>query len=341
MTGMDQSFRHGGAVAGGGNRRASFVATRLARSERRRRGMTLVEVLVVIVIVAVLVGLLLPAVQSMREAARRTQCGNHLKQIGLAVQSHERNFRAYPGGGLPYAHPRTTIGGSPVTFDQQAWTWSYQILPFLEQQSLWEHPDDATVAATPVSHYFCPTRRPPTALKGGYWASHDALRAQIDYAGNAGTVNDEGDMGGTFGNGRDGVICRLGVAVRAPAQVRDGLSTTLLVGEKRINKSHCTTDQQPDDNDGYVGGFQDDVVRWGAMNTPWGNLVPAPDFSGARYDWNTIRPAIWQFGSSHPNGTPFVFCDGSVRTIDFVVNPQTFQRLCSIRDGEVADAGGL
>jgi prepilin-type N-terminal cleavage/methylation domain-containing protein len=310
-------------------------------------GFTLVELLVVIAIIAILVGLLLPAVQSAREAGRRTTCSNQLKQIGLAVQSHIHSFGALPGGGLPCAGPniaRTKLDGSPSTYDTQLWTWSYQILPYMEQLALWSSPDDTFVAATPVPFYFCPTRRPPTALKGGYWAStYDKFRAQTDYAANGGTSNSNGDGGGVYGDGSDGVICVLQrntndpAKIRKPAHILDGLSVTILAGEKRMNVSYCTTEQQPDDNDGYAGTFQDDVIRWGAAGTPDGNLVPAPDFSGPQYQWRQpLIPNIWQFGSSHALGANFVACDGAVRFMAFTVDPETFSRLCSIKDGKPA-----
>lgn len=310
-------------------------------SRRMTGGLSLVEVLAVLAILVLLVALLLPAVQGARESARVVHCRNNLRQIGVAVQAHLQGLGAFPSGGRPYTNPRTKAGGSPSAHDSQAWTWSYQILPYLEHQQLWEHPDDAFVAATPVVHYFCPTRRPPTALKGGYWASHNSYRAQLDYAGNAGTSRDAGDGGGTFGNGRDGVICRLDAGIRRADQIGDGLSSTLLVGEKRLNVAYCRTDQQPDDNDGYVGGFQDDVVRWGPSNTPWGAFPPAPDFVGGQFTWSTIHPTIWQFGASHVAGPGVVFCDGSVRAIGFDVDPQTFRRLCAIGDGELSDLTGL
>jgi len=316
---------------------------RTVRPGPRCHGFTLVELLVVIAIIAILVGLLLPAVQSARESGRRAVCGNNLKQIGLAVQSHIQSFGAFPNGGLPYTRPRTMVDGSPAIFDNQAWAWGYQILPFVEQTGLWNDPDDARVAGTPIPLYFCPTRRPPSALKGGPGAYGNMSRAQTDYAGNAGTSTLGGDGGGMYGNGIDGAICRLGVATRVPAQITDGLSSTILVGEKRMNASFCMSDQQADDNDGYVGGFQDDVVRWGAAGTPDGNLVPTLDFTGPPYQWRqppSLFPNIWQFGSSHPLGAMFVACDGAVRFLSYNVDPQTFSRLCSIKDGQPVSFSG-
>ena len=295
-------------------------------------GFTLVELLVVIAIIALLIALLLPAVQSSRESARRSQCANNLKQIGLAVQSHIVAFNAFPNGGKPFTQPRTMLGGSPASFDKQDWAWPYQILPYMERLTLWGNPDDASVAATPTATYFCPTRRSPTKFMV-YNTLTSGIRAQTDYAANGGTDSSGGNGGGVFGEGRDGVVCMRGVATRVPAHIaRDGLSSTILAGEKRMNVSFCTTEQQADDKDGYVGGFEDDVIRWGAAGTPYGNLVPAPDFNDVI--WPLTFPRLWQFGSSHVLGANVVACDGAVRFLAFTIDPETFSRLCSIKDGK-------
>ena len=297
-------------------------------------GFTLVELLVVIAIIALLIALLLPAVQSSRESARRSHCANNLKQIGLAVQAHVLAFNAFPNGGMPFTQSRTMLGGSPASFDKQNWSWPYQILPYMEQLNLWGNPDDASVMATPTATYFCPTRRSPTKFLV-YSGGTSAIRAQTDYAANGGTDSSGGNGGGVFGEGRDGVVCMRGVATRVPAHIaRDGLSSTILAGEKRMNVAFCTTEQQRDDNDGYVGPFQDDVIRWGGVGTPYGNLVPTPDFNGELYTDSTMYPNIYQFGSSHVLGANFVACDGAVRFLAFTIDPETFSRLCSIKDGK-------
>ncbi|MBI2825861.1 MAG: DUF1559 domain-containing protein [Planctomycetia bacterium] len=304
------------------------------RPEIRRAAFTLVELLVVVAIIGLLVALLIPAVQAAREAARRAECANNLKQIGLACHNHAMVYGAFPTGGTGYWAARTWNGTVPAPFDTQTWSWGYQILPFLEHTDIYLTRNDYRVTLIPIPGYFCPSRRPPTALQGGYWASWNLPRAQADYAGNAGSSSEGSDGGGIYGDGRDGVIVKLGdvLPVRL-ADVTDGTSKTLLVGEKRMNASFCQTDQQPDDNDGYVGGFQDDVVRWGAAVTPWGPLVPAPDVWGPPYTWDTFQPCIYQFGSSHPGVAQFAVCDGSVQTIRFGIDPVVFQSLTARNDG--------
>jgi hypothetical protein len=101
----------------------------------------------------------------------------------------------------------------------------------------------------------------------------------------------------------------------------------MLVGEKRMNARYVTTQTGPDDNDGYVGGMQDDVVRWGAFQ-------PAPDYFLPPLVWAQLNPRIWQFGSAHSAGFQAVFADGSVHFIRFNVDLPIFKRACMRKDGE-------
>jgi prepilin-type N-terminal cleavage/methylation domain-containing protein len=308
---------------------------------QRPRGFTLVELLVVIAIIGILVALLLPAVQAAREAARRTQCTNNLKQIGVGVHNHLDAFKAFPTAGRGLNPGRKKIGGKPAKFSSQTWSWGYQILPYLEHENTYLEPSDEVVRGRPIPEYFCPSRRSPVAIAGGYWAVTSEPRAQGDYAGNAGSYN----MLGTAPQWQtfNGLFTMTGKPIIRPRDASDGISKTILVGEKCMNVSYCTTDQQPDDNVGYLGGFQDDVIRYGMAVTPNGApAAPTPDVSGLKYGpGQPLFPCTHSFGSSHAGVCLFVLCDGSVQGVNYDVDPLVFERYCARDDGAVVEASSL
>jgi prepilin-type processing-associated H-X9-DG protein len=196
--------------------------------------------------------------------------------------------------------------------------------------------------------YFCPTRRRPVALTGGPWQSEFQPRAMGDYAGNAGTTSVGGAMGTAYaGDGSDGVVCcRFNASGQEShmtiGQLTDGTSNTIMVGEKNLNPTNYAGSQcGPDDNAGYVGGFQDDVVRWGARGVMDGRgafsgmlFPPAGDSFGPTETFAMIRDSgrnFW-FGSAHHSGAQFVFCDGSVASISYGVDGEVFRRACCRND---------
>lgn len=294
---------------------------------RNPRAFTLVELLATIAIVGLLIGLLLPAVQSAREAARRTVCANNLRQCGLATLT-----RLEARGGFPYCHG--IPGSNPSIPDMtdlrdRLFGWGWQLLPFLEQLPIFSHGDFNFVQTQAIPTYFCPSRRPPIAIQGGYWPVWTHLpRGMLDYAGNAGAVLN--DSTGVFVRNR-------AVFPMTAAHIRDGVSSTILFGEKCMNVRYCMTDQQPDDNMGYVTDFEDDNMRY-ASNSGFVGLLP--DFSGPPYVQpslpgpTSLYPTTWSFGSSHPGLTQFVFCDGSVKPISNDVSGATLRLLCSRNDGQ-------
>jgi prepilin-type N-terminal cleavage/methylation domain-containing protein len=145
------------------------------QNDFQRRGFTLVELLVVIAIIGILVALLLPAVQAAREAARRTQCTNHIKQIMLAMHNLESAKKCFPSGGIaPYAAienyltdslniPRpANPKGSPLGPEQQGMSWAYQILPYLEEAAVYDLKTTDALQSITISSYHCPSKRGPT-----------------------------------------------------------------------------------------------------------------------------------------------------------------------------------
>lgn len=269
-----------------------------------RRGFTLIELLVVIAIIAILIGLLLPAVQKIREAANRMKCSNNLKQLGLGLHNYHDVNGYFPPGGfqLPSASQ------APHT-DRTMWNWTYHLLPYLEQANLYAEPDYNKVYASAVSVMYCPSRRSPQLFGG---------QGKIDYAGCAGTSN----------IGSNGIIAQgtlNGPVFVRMAQVTDGLSNTVAIAEKRMNKAMFG--QAFDDNEPFVNsGWNDDYESFRTAT-----VSPATDFNTPG---STTSPTM--FGSAHTSGFNTLLGDGSVRHVRYTIDLNTFQRACVRNDGQVS-----
>lgn len=274
---------------------------------RIRRGFTLIELLVVIAIIAVLVALLLPAVQQAREAARRSQCKNNLKQIGLAFHNYQDSYRALPDGGND-SGSGWPCGACCSANNRGEWNWMYQILPYIEQANLYNQTNDTLVYKSPIASYYCPSRRGPQI----YGSS-----AKSDYAGNA------GDSMSAY----NGAIVRRSCKIPVDfAGFRDGTSNTLLVAEKQTNPNNLGG--SGGDNEPYVNsGWDQDEIRWGALNN-----TPAPDSAHP-----AEPPTFWsgRFGSAHAGSFNGVLVDGSVRSISYNVDAETFRRVCVRNDDQI------
>lgn len=299
-----------------------------------RVGFTVTEMLVVIAIIGVMMALLLPAVQMVREAGRKTNCANNLTQIGKAFAQHNVQWGMYASAGaVPGPSPPApadecdtlrAMGGNntPLQANNQSWGWAYQILPYLEKDGPYLDPDPRRAASLVVSNYFCSSRRRPQARDGDYCGIGPCPRGALDYAGNGGTqyrvrrpsallFPDPSSWVGANG----AVIPHADPLNVGLGEISDGASSTILVGERNFNRLRMADPTQRDENNGYIAGYSWDSIRWGYA-------IPAADREDIASDSDT------RFGSSHPLITQFVLCDGSVKSLNISVNLTVFQGLC-------------
>lgn len=317
-----------------------------------RRGFTLIELLVVIAIIAILIALLVPAVQKVREAAARTHCGNNLKQIGLGIHNHNDTYKMLPTGGQHWSLPPTFLpaivpGTNPSPNiahqgpagpkDQHA-GWLFQLLPFVEQenvhkgagQTLMPNAQAQAIAAV-IPIYFCPSRRSPRVFSQAtnwYPPSIAGTHAQCDYGASiANNSATNGFLQRSFNHPADGV---LGTPRFPPIRLNDlvdGTSNVLLAGDKRIAVNRLGG-FQGEDNEGYTSGWDHDVLRRTDIAPLPDCIHPPPAGQPACID--SVR-----FGSSHTGGFQAVLGDASVRMISFSITVTTFNRLGNRFDGNV------
>jgi prepilin-type N-terminal cleavage/methylation domain-containing protein len=295
-----------------------------------RRAFTLVELLVVIAIIGILVALLLPAIQAAREAGRRSTCANHLRQLALAFNTHHSAHRFFPSAGGPdWQWHMTYQAGRPVVAPLQHGGWGFQILPFIESSAVWEGgggktdmDKSITAISTPDPLFFCPSRRSPEVIVAQDWYSYPRNsgrsfgHAKNDYAA---ASHDQGEK--MFANGI-GVVTRM-VPTKA-AGVKDGLSYTLLLAEKRMNVAFLVQ-LQAHDNEGYTCGWNHDTMRYTERE-------PLPDFRGSSGDLGGDR-----FGGPHDGVFATVMADTAVRFLSYDISLTTFRRLGHRADGNHVD----
>jgi prepilin-type N-terminal cleavage/methylation domain-containing protein/prepilin-type processing-associated H-X9-DG protein len=297
-----------------------------------RHGFTLIELLVVITIIAVLIGLLLPAVQKVREAAARTQCINNLKQVGLALQNyHDVNKKFPPGYVSAYDSSGNDTG--------PGWGWAAHILPQMEQDNLFHQidlrqPIEAAINAQPrtviVKSFLCPSDSPPLqAFPVGPRSSSGQLMRTIctiapaNYVGNYG-VGEPGVDG-------DGIFYR-NSAVRIE-DITDGTSSTLMVGERSFRFAEATwVGAVTGANHALTPGSPFSYAEPAAANFVLGH-------TGETYKGPAYPEESNHFSARHTGGGNFVFADGHVTYLSSSTSYQTFKALSTRSGGEAISTG--
>jgi prepilin-type N-terminal cleavage/methylation domain-containing protein len=330
-----------------------FVRARIRLPARcLRSAFTLVELLVVIAIIGVLVALLLPAVQAAREAARRMQCQNHLKQFGLAFQNHHDTIKHLPTGGWGWSW----VGDPDLGFGiDQPGGWVFNILPYCEAKTIYDigagtpGPPKKThltqMVSTPIKFFNCPSRRPAKVyqipIANDVFFNFDPVPfgAKIDYSANAGDqLPPNDDQNGNGGKPPapppavpatyrfTGVVYQRST-VRL-AEITDGTSNTMMVGEKHVSVQNYLTGLDQADNENLFVGFDNDTTR-GMSNKRTGavgDIRFPPRVDSRVADLRT-------FGSAHPGGFNGVLCDGSVRVFNYNIDENIYMRLGHRADG--------
>jgi prepilin-type N-terminal cleavage/methylation domain-containing protein/prepilin-type processing-associated H-X9-DG protein len=322
---------------------ASFLRKEglLMRVQSDRRAFTLLELLVVIVIIAVLVSLLLPAVQKVREAGNRAQCQNNLKQIGLGLHSYHDSYQSFPPGYralVPYYD-----GATDTT---PGWGWGAFLLPYIEQDNVYRQVNsdqpvqNAPAIQTLLQVYLCPSDLTPQhafPVPDGFGKTV-CLAAPTSYAACCGS--DASDTTDPKGNGVFSRNSRIRIA-----DITDGTSDTILIGEKAWSNA----------NGIWAGAISGGVIVRGQSNpcqpvVP-GAWFPAPTLvlSHAHLNNALMDPdgsaGMDDFGSRHPGGSNFGFADGSVHFLrsipsdnpdgSYTADGMIFQALGTRANGEV------
>jgi prepilin-type N-terminal cleavage/methylation domain-containing protein len=326
-----------------------------------RVGFTLVELLVVIAIIGILVALLLPAVQAAREAARRSECTNHLKQLSLAMMNHHDVFKHFPTGGWNY---RWTGDPDRGHDREQCGSWIYQVLPFMEEDAIFAlggdgQPDSITAAqragaaereSKPVSVLFCPSRRRASAYPrdpaitftiSNADGSKIGPTARNDYAANVGALKDRivqidsKDGSGTqitvpipasykwhYNLHEIQGIVYFGSAVKI-STIPDGTSKTYMTGEKYLKPDSYIDGSDYTDFESAYTGNNDDSLR----SYLWLPLQDQPGVGKNYRGW----------GSAHPGIFMMAMCDASVQAISLDIDEETHCQNGSRKGGTCSD----
>lgn len=307
-----------------------------------------------IAIIGVLVALLLPAIQAAREAARRTQCQNNLKQMSLACMNHHDAQKFFPTGGWGWfwaGDPDRGFGKN------QPGGWIYNALPYIEQGALHDlakdgQPDVLTqsqrlqgrkVLESPLDIISCPSRRaggrtfPYKNPQGIFNALKPELVGRSDYAINAGAVYTQTEnfpanyaAAGGYANWMDRSLADpsqdlCGVSHQRSqvgmSQITDGTNNTYLVGEKALTTTNYETGDDPGDNETWCTGFNNDNFRITARGENYSAPQPlVPILDAPQYPADVGDQGQFAFGSPHASGVNMAYCDGSVHVVSFDVD---------------------
>jgi hypothetical protein len=298
----------------------------ISRIRSPRRGLSALELLVVVGIIGVVVGLLLPAVQSVRESAARTQCANNLKQIGLATLCFHDACGCLPtNGGFPPGQPFNLETNEPgESYDwgfgdptragiDQPGSWAFSVLPYLDQEAAYKGTDYGTL----LKVYLCPTRgrespqtapaKDPGPVFVG-WTYETAGRnpwSKTDYATNAAVVLNRGQL-------------------MTLVRITDGTSKTILAGEKSMDPRAYNTG-------GW--GWDEPVFTGGSSGTSRSGTLVNRDAPGVVFEYN--------WGTPHTDICQFLFADGSVHPISTSIPESTMHALLTPQGGEIVDLDSL